>query len=329
MREIAVCLLVLAVLFSAGCAQEGAKDEGTVTPSGGADDLYEEPVPVDRLTKIPLGAVKITPEMDVTPPVLHSDEWEEPVPLESGVNTAGAEDSPFILPDGKTLYFFFTPDVKVPAEKQLLDEVTGIWVSKKAGGVWQPAERVVLQDFGKLSLDGCGFAQDNEIWFCSAREGYTGLAIWKADRIGSRWGNWENMTEEFGFEFGEFHFSKDRTKLYYHRESGGDYDIFMRERVNGDWGEENAIEVVNTEAVEGWPWLSQDGSELWFLRTYMGTPAIYRAVMENDEWQEPELIISQFAGEPSLDNEGNLYFVHHFYKDGEMLEADIYFAKKK
>jgi hypothetical protein len=46
-------------------------------------------------------------------------------------------------------------------------------------------------------------------------------------------------------------------------------------------------------------------------------------------WQPPELIISQFAGEPTLDDEGNLYFVHHFYQDGEMIEADIYLAEKK
>ena len=49
--------------------------------------------------------------------------------MEGPVNTAGAEDSPFVTPDGQTLYFFFTPDVRVPAEQQLLDGVTGIWVT--------------------------------------------------------------------------------------------------------------------------------------------------------------------------------------------------------
>jgi hypothetical protein len=41
------------------------------------------------------------------------------------------------------------------------------------------------------------------------------------------------------------------------------------------------------------------------------------------------LIISQFAGEPTLDAEGNLYFVHHFYLDGKQIEADIYVAYRK
>jgi len=40
------------------------------------------------------------------------------------VNTSGGEDSPFLLPDSQTLYFFFTPDVSIPTEKQLFDGVT-------------------------------------------------------------------------------------------------------------------------------------------------------------------------------------------------------------
>ena len=30
-----------------------------------------------------------------------------------------------------------------------------------------------------------------------------------------------------------------------------------------------------------------------------------------------------------MDAQGNLYFVHHFYEDGVMLDADIYVAYKK
>jgi len=38
------------------------------------------------------------------------------------------------------------------------------------------------------------------------------------------------------------------------------------------------------------------------------------------------LVISRFAAEPSLDNEGNICFTHHFFRDDEMLEADLYVA---
>ena len=44
----------------------------------------------------------------------------------------------------------------------------------------------------------------------------------------------------------------------------------------------------------------------------------------NNEWSQPELIISQFAGEPVLDDAGNVHFVHHFYENNVMIEADIY-----
>jgi hypothetical protein len=81
--------------------------------------------------------------------------------------------------------------------------------------------------------------------------------------------------------------------------------------------------------MEGWPYISSDGEELWFTRFYLGTPAIFRSLKTADGWDEPELIISQFAGECTLDDEGNIYFVHHYYEDNVMIEADIYVAYKK
>jgi hypothetical protein len=137
--------------------------------------------PPTRESAIPKDAVKMTPETDAFPPILYSDEWMQPVPLSSLINTAGAEDSPFVLPDGNSLYFFFTPDVRVPVEKQLLDGVTGIYLSKKQDGVWSRPERVILQDSGKLALDGAEFVQGNTMWFASAREGYTGVNLFTAE----------------------------------------------------------------------------------------------------------------------------------------------------
>ena len=145
---------------------------------------------VFREDLIPKNAVKITPETDLYPPILHSDEYEKPIPLPYPVNTKGAEDSAFVLPDGKTLYLFFTPDVKVPAEKQVLDGVTGIFVSERESGKWGEVKRVILQDRGKLALDGCAFVKENKMWFCTAREGYTGLHWFTAEFENGKWQNW-------------------------------------------------------------------------------------------------------------------------------------------
>jgi hypothetical protein len=297
-------------------------------------NLPEQNEIIPRESAIPQGAVKVTPETDTYPPILHSNEWMNPVPLSSSINTAGAEDSAFIVPGGNTLYFFFTPNASVPPEKQVLDKVTGIYVSTKQNGTWGAAERVFLQDPGKLALDGAAFVLDTTMWFVSAREGYTGVRLFTARFQDGKWMDWQYAGDKLNkeYEVGEMHISADGNAMYFHsaRTGGkGELDIWVTRKVNGEWQEPENIEAVNTGGNEGWPFLTQDGNELWFTRTYQGSPAVYRSKKVNGTWQEPELVISQFAGEPSLDNEGNIYFTHHFFRDGKMIEADIYIARKK
>ena len=295
-----------------------------------------EPIPqISRAESIPTDVTKITPEMDLYPPILHSDEWESPVPVDAPVSTTGAEDSPFITPDGNTLYFFFTPDVRVPVEQQIVDGVTGIYSSTRWDGVWSEPERVILQDPGELSMDGCEFVQGNVMWFCSVRVGnLREIDLYTAVYENGRWTNWENAGEKLNLEIGvgEMHITADGSELYFHSdiEGGlGGVDIWVTRLVDGEWSDAENVTAVNSSETDGWPFIAQDGAELWFLRWYQGTPGIFRSLRVGGEWDSPELIVSQFAGEPSLDNQGNLYFVHHYYKDGVMLEADIYVAYKK
>ncbi len=284
-----------------------------------------------RAEKIPSDISKRVPSTDQHPPILHSDMFSEPVPMVGPVTTAGAEDSPFILPDGNTFYFFFTPDVRIPPEKQLLDNVTGIWVSKKYGGVWSEPERVWLQDVGKLSLDGAHWTDDNVIWFASAREGYTGLHYFIAEKENGTYTNWEYADVMLNdiYQMGEMH--KIGNNIYFHspRNGGkGGNDIWMTTYTDGEWQVPVNIEAINTEGEEALPWVNADETEMFFTRTYLGTPGIFRSLKVNGTWSEPELIVSQFAGEPTVDSAGNLYFTHHFYEDGEMIEADIYYCER-
>jgi hypothetical protein len=306
-------ILLLAVLLVAGCTRE-------------------PDTPIDRESKIPPGQVKITPAIDPLPPILHSDEYEQPVPLPYPINTADAEDSGFIMPDGNTFYVWFTPDPNAPLAEQLDDGVTGIYVSKKTNGEWQEPERVLLQDPEKQALDGCEFIQGNTLWFCTARTGYTGLHWFTAEYKDGKWTDWQIVDFNPDYEIGELHITSDNQELYFHSSrvgGSGQYDIWVSENIGGEWSSPENIEVVNGSDIDGWPSLTQDNTELWFTRWYMGSPAIFRSIRVNGEWQKPELIISQFAGESSVDNEGNIYFTHHYYKDGVMLEADIYVAYKK
>jgi hypothetical protein len=292
-------------------------------------------VPITRVESLPGDTVKMTPQTDPHPPILHSAEYDAPVPVPGAINTAGAEDSPFVTPDGSTMYFFFTPDVRVPVEKQLLDGVTGVYVSRRSGDTWSEAERVVLQKAGKLSLDGAVAVDGDVMWFASAREGnYRGVDMWTARWRDGAWRDWENAGEQLNvdYQIGEVHYRHDGQALYFHsdRPGGkGGYDIWVTIRGDAGWTPPVNIQAVNSPDTDGWPFISAEGGEMWFTRTHMGTPAIFRSVLGPAGWTEPELIVSQFAGEPTLDRDGNLYFVHHYFRDGQMLEADIYMAARR
>jgi hypothetical protein len=283
---------------------------------------------VDRETRIPPDAVKMSPGNDAHPPPMHSSDFENPIPVPGLVNTAGAEDSPFITPDGNTLYFFFTPDVIIPAEKQLLDGVTGIYRSVKVNGEWAEPERITLQAPGILALDGCEFILGDRMWFCSTREGYDGIHWFTVDRLDGVWQNWQNADFDLEYQVGELHISSDGNELYFHSEKfggKGGLDIWVSKKIDGTWQEPINLAAVNTADAEGWPALNPGGDELWFYRNY----SIWRSKKVNGEWQEPELIVSSRAGEPSIDEDGNLYFVHHFFDDNKMIEADIYVAYRR
>ena len=297
------------------------------------------PAPLNRDSLLP--PIKYTPEMDFWPPTI-IDGWSQPVPLPDPVNTSGGEDSPFLLPDSQTLYFFFTPDVSIPAEKQLLDGVTGIWVTRRSGEIWSEPERIRLSEPGKLALDGCEFVSGNLMYFCTVREGYTGIQWFRADFQDGSWQDWcfaGDDLKQSQYEVGELHISADGQELYFHssRLGGlGGLDIWVSQKTTDSWGEPvNLGPIVNTAADEGWPFVSPDGQELWFNgQSTKGRPgpAIFRSLRQPDgSWGMAEEIVSTFAGEPTLSGDGmTLFFVHHYYSEdlSTMLEADIYVAHR-
>ena len=293
----------------------------------------------ERLAAIPSSAVKMGPEDDEYVPVVHSSEWQQPVPMPGPVNTAGAEDSPYMSDDGDWFFFFFTPDVTVPANEQLTDGVTGIWWTRMMGGEWTPPERIVTHD--DLSLDGAQACVGTTLWFASIRsDNYLEIDVYTAQYEGGEWTDVENAGEQLNvdYDIGEFHIMPNGTMMYFHSgtwDDGGRMDIWSTVKVGDSWSEPVKVQGVNTDwANEGFPYVTPDGQELWFTAEsrlgagYTG-PAIFRStLLPNGTWGAPEEIISNFAGECTMDDDGNLYFVHHYFVDGEMVEADIYVAMK-
>ena len=98
---------------------------------------------------------------------------------------------------------------------------------------------------------------------------------------------------------------------------------------DGEWQPPANVATVNSPEDDIRPFVSQDGAEIWFTRQLGGYPAVFVSRHTGGKWQEPELIISQFAAEPSVDDAGNIHFAHHFFRDGAMIEADIYVARKR
>lgn len=320
----AAVMIVLAILLcAAGC--------GNPAETGPAEGNRED--------SIPEGTVKVTPETDLFPPVLHSSDWAEPVPLSSVINTAGVEDAPVISPDGNTLYFFFTPDVSAPAEEQLTDGYTGIWLSHRSGAFFGEAERVVLCN--DVSLDGPMALVGDTLWFASIRQNTYGTDgdMYLGWQNAGEW-SWANAGEQLNgdYNIGECAVSSDGTFMISARVADyggyGGYDLWRLDREAEGFSEpENLGELINSPYDDGWPTLSPDGSELWFTSSsregYPG-PAVFRSQWNGSGWSSPQEIVSSFTGDPAVDTAGNLWFTH-VYADsaGGIIETDIYVCMRR
>ena len=289
----------------------------------------EEDVEIpDREDLIPAEAVKMSPEIDGLPPILYSDEFEDPVPLPYPVNTRGAEDSAFIMPDGRTLYVWFTPNNRMDVFEQAEDLVTGIYQFERTGDGWGSPERVWLVEPGQPHLDGCGFFLGNKVWICGVRQEHEGLHWFTSEFRDGRWST--AILDDFdpAYEVGELHISKGGTQLFFHssRAGGqGGLDIWKSEKIAGIWQPPVNLEHVNSQYDEGWPALNPQEDELWITKNY----GIWRSKKVDGVWQEPVEIVGSLAGEATIDTDGNVYFTHHYFENDTMIEADIYVIYRK
>ena len=94
----------------------------------------------------------------------------------------------------------------------------------------------------------------------------------------------------------------------------GSLDIWISHRTGDAWSEpENLGEPVNSAASEIQPMLSPDGNTLYLNRDEgnpLVGPAIYRFHRQQDAWVGPEYVVGPFCGEPTMTDDGRLFFVH-------------------
>ncbi|MGC9366988.1 MAG: hypothetical protein ACP5FK_08110 [bacterium] len=316
-------LILLLLLISTSCSKQ---------------ENPTNPVIQTRYDLIPENAVKMNPQNDTFPPVIHSSQWNQPEPLDSPVNSAGIEDSPFITPQGDWFFFFFTPDASQPAQNQIVDGFSGIWWSMRSGNNWTEPVRVKLSS--DLALDGAEFIANDTLWFGSVRTGnYGEIDIYFALYNENNWTGWTNAGETLNsiYDIGEFHITSDGDTLYFGSNTLSGYgqtDLWLTERSTGSWSSPvNLGGIINSTNNENQPFVTEDKTELWFTSEsrlgYPG-PAVFRSVKTDSGWSQPQEIISNFSGEPCLDNQGNIYFTHHYCDStSRIIESDIYIAIKR
>jgi hypothetical protein len=233
--------------------------------------------------------------------------------------------------------------VRVPAELQVLDSVTGIWYSRLEAGQWSEPVRVVLND--DVGLDGCQQLQGDTLWFASIRtkDMLGDIDVFTAVRRNGEWQDWRNAGRQLNVDYniGEFHLTSDHRTMYFGSAETGEslwvgYDLWKMERNASGWDTPVRLGAnINDSFSQSHPFVSSDMQELWYTGwcdSIMG-PCVYRSRRDSaGNWETPEQIVVQFAGEPTLDDAGNLYFTHHFYTGGDtsrMLEADIYYCRRR
>ncbi len=261
------------------------------------------------------------------------------------VNTIGWEDSPFISPDGQKLYFMYNSWNLMPVftggkayKTGLLrpgqtegdspwQEEAGWYVStKRDDGTWSSPERL---------FDGCcAMTNDEKTWYYQRPgEGmdYANIHLLAQNGNGS-WGAPQNLGDAVNTEHIEDNPHLSRTGLLMwsstRTDGFGGKDIWFSQRTtDGSWSTaQNLGPNINTKEDEDQPWISPDGTILYFNR---GITLMKSTFSAGGGWGSPEKLVFSggevFGAEPSLpDDMRTLYFAQ--VKPGEWNDLKIVFS---
>ena len=200
---------------------------------------------------------KVDPAADQHPPILHSDDFLPPQPLPCPVSTAGAEDSPFILPDGDTLYFWYTPDVSVPAEEQLMDWVTGIYVTRKTDGEWSLDGRITFK-----STRSTGAKHHDEIFIMDADGGDVTQLSFVTDNQSDHDPSW--ATDQAAVVFNRFEGAVPWVECLTGAALQNHFDDCVPANIYVVKPGEDAVKVTDVSHSAAIPVISASGSEVLF-----------------------------------------------------------------
>ncbi len=224
--------------------------------------------------------------------------------LGNPINTRFSEFNPVVSGDGSTLVF--------TTSLQFYD---AIFYAKKENGEWG----FPINLMGQLGVDDntttLSLSYDGTELYLYREDDFVGNIYVSFFRNGS-WTKVKKLNENINTKYWEAHasLSPDGKKLYFvsNREGGyGDLDIYVSERLTDTtWGvPKNLGKKVNTQWNENTPFLSIDGSKLFFSsegHNNMGGYDIFYSENINGEWRKPVNI-----GYPINTTDHDLFFVPH------------------
>jgi len=335
-RDLIKILIIL--LLVCGCAGESTQDILSAFGHG-------SPRPECRY--------HIDPDRDpyYREPLVVSPDWSEAVKLAEPLNSLCPEDAVEISPDGKTLYFFWSPTVNAPYE-ELLHITTGTYWAERVGDNLGEFTNPRFFDLQKGveggSVDGrLTFTPEADfVYFHSTRSSNTGyqqsppiddpMDIYVAPVIDGEPGPATNLGEPINSVYldGEHTLSTDGSRLFLTstRPGGlGGADIWVSAQTNGVWSAPiNLGAPINSAAMDGQPaFAAHDADTMYFVSDRDGPSSIYRSTYDGQEWRDPELMITGYVGEPTLVADGSvMYFVHVLVDDQGVFGADIWYVQQ-
>ncbi|WP_296620178.1 OmpA family protein [Marivirga sp.] len=197
-----------------------------------------------------------------------------------------------------------------------------IFISRKSGGEWQPAENIGSVVNTKFHDSNLGFSPDGKTLYIYSDEG-NGDIYYTNNLSEDTWSEPVGLSDNInssGYNEKSVSQSADGNTLFFasNRPGGnGGFDIYYSTKNRkGEWGpSKNLGKVINTEGDEDAPFIQFDGKTLYFSSTGhsgMGGFDIFKSEYDSasNEWSNPENL-----GYPLNTPDDDIYFV--MTKDGK------------
>ncbi len=203
------------------------------------------------------------------------------------INSRFSDYNPVVSADGKSMAFM--------RKLQFFDAV---FFSRKVDGKWTNPENLTFQ-----------LGEDEDLYVCSLSADGTEMYLYKMDNYdgnicvstydGQSWSKIKRLNDNINTKYWESHasISHDGLTLYFtsNRKGGyGDLDIYVstRDSIGAEWGPpQNLGPTINTPYNEDTPFISDDGSTLYFSsygHYNMGGYDVFSSnLLEDGTWSAP------------------------------------------